>query len=78
MLFSRTTAKGRCQRFAVKALRYSPIPYVEVEPEGGGVRIQMSFAEVERYLAEAPLPIETIRRSRKKLPALPTGDATIP
>lgn len=64
--FSRTTAQGRCQRFDVKALRYSPIPYAEVEPEGGGVRIQMSFTEVERCLAATPLPIEAVKRSRRK------------
>ncbi|MFI6041572.1 hypothetical protein ACIA8C_08045 [Nocardia sp. NPDC051321] len=38
----------------VKAVRYAPIPYAEVEPAGGGRRSTVLLAEVEREFRVEP------------------------
>ncbi|MFD6157027.1 hypothetical protein ACFWF7_04760 [Nocardia sp. NPDC060256] len=38
----------------VKAVRYAPVPYAEVEPIGGGQRSTVLLAEVEREFRVEP------------------------
>lgn len=42
------TTVGAPVVFEVKTIRYAPVAYAEVEPVGGGVRIAVSLAKLER------------------------------
>ncbi|GAA5108707.1 hypothetical protein [Nocardia iowensis] len=50
---------GNRQVVQIKAVRYSPVPYAEVEPTGGGQRSAVLLTELERdFQPEPAVPVE--------------------
>lgn len=53
----RTSARGESVAFEVKAVRYAPVAYAEIEPEGGGERTVVHLAELEKDMNRAQLVV---------------------
>ncbi|KAA0021435.1 hypothetical protein [Antrihabitans cavernicola] len=51
---------GQRTVFEVKAIRYSPFPYAELEPSGGGNRRVVHLADLQRDLDDAKV-VKTVR-----------------
>lgn len=45
--FRRRGADGKWAVFKIRVIRYSPFPYVEAEPVGGGPRVAFSVRVAE-------------------------------
>ncbi|AGM31460.1 hypothetical protein [Mycobacteroides abscessus] len=45
--FRRRGADGTWATFTIRVIRYSPFPYVEAEPVGGGPRVALSVRAAE-------------------------------
>lgn len=54
--FQRPLPGGQSVTYTVRAVRFAPVPYAEVEPVGGGAREALSMWTVERMQTNQPLP----------------------
>lgn len=53
--------------FEVKVIRYSPFPYAELEPEGGGDRRVVHLADLQRDLDDARVIPTRPRAARSRV-----------